>query len=276
LTTKDGLGDIDIFTFTNYRSYLRTLATVWTDQGKTMSALAEFCGFSSPNFIQQLIAGRRNLTSAAAEKVAAKLCLKDPARQYLFLLVQLSRAKKPEELDKLMRSMKRLVVRAKRLSIRDSSIFDHWLYGIVFEMFKLDRFKSEADLLSAELRISVPAQQLRQSFEFLIQHKYLRAQAGKWITADVEFQPHNDVRKINSQQNHLKFLVLAQHRMNDELSDREFQGLTFAAKENRMPEMKDRIRTFIRAINDEFSEDFDGDQILRLQLSLFQILKPKR
>ena len=85
--------------------------------------------------------------------------------------------------------------------------------------------------------------------------------------------PQNDVRRINSQQNHLKFFQFVQHRISDELDDREFQGLTFAFRQSRLPELKDKIRGLIREVNEEFADDSDPDQVMRLQLGLFKILK---
>lgn len=269
----DVLASVDLFAFTSYRSYFQGLAEVWTAAGGSMQELARVLGFSSPNFVQQLIGGKRNLTEAAAAKVAGNLGFKEAGRQYLLALVRLARAKDAGELSSLMRDMKRLVGRAKRRSVTDTTIFDHWLYGVVFEMFKLERFASAEDLAAAEMRVGVTAQQLRQSFDFLVQRGYLVQVGGRWTPAAVEFQPQNDVRRINSQQNHLKFFVLAQHRINDELADREFQGLTFAAKESRLPELKERIRAFIRAVDADFAEDSGGDQVVRLQLGLFKVLR---
>lgn len=263
----------DIFAFTSYRAFLQALAERWTAEGKSLQGLAKHCGFSSPNFVQQLVRGKRNLTEAAAEKLARNLALKEGERQYLIALVRLSRAKGANEIEVALTQMKRLVRRAKRRSIADTSIFDNWLHGVVFEMFKLARFTTPEDLTTAETRVGTTTLQLRQSFDFLAKRGYLKLHDGRWRPADVEFQPQNDVRRINGQQNHLKFLVLAQHRMNDELADREFQGMTFAAKESRLPELKERVRAFVQAVNEEFAEDAGADQVMRLQLSLFKILR---
>lgn len=263
----------DIFAFTSYRAFLQALAERWTAEGKSLQGLAKHCGFSSPNFVQQLVRGKRNLTEAAADKLAHNLALKEGQRQYLLALVRLSRAKNAQDIEAGLAQMKRLVGRAKRKSIADTSVFDHWLYGVVFEMFKLERFATPEDLASAETRVGVTAAQLQQAFDFLVKRGYLKQQGGRWRPAEVEFQPQNDVRRINGQQNHLKFLVLAQHRMNDGLADREFQGMTFAAKESRVPELKERVRAFVQAINEEFADDPGADQVMRLQLSLFKILR---
>ena len=40
-----------------------------------------------------------------------------------------------------------------------------------------------------------------------------------------------------------------------------------------MADLKDRIREFIRLINDEFAEDSGADQVVRLQMGLFKVLK---
>jgi uncharacterized protein (TIGR02147 family) len=265
--------DVDIFAFISYRSYLEAVASQWTRHGGSMQALARQLGFTSPNFVQQIVAGKRNLTEQAALKAASGLGLAENERRYLLALVRLTRAKDPGETSQIMLSMKRLVGRARRRQVVDSSIFDHWLYGVVFEMFKLERVSNEQDLAAARLRIGVTAAQLGQAFTFLTQRGYLVRSQDRWVPAKVDFQPQNDVRRINSQQNHLKFLTQAQHRLSDELFDREFQGLTFAVKEARFTELKERIRAFIRAVDEEFAEDEGGDQVLRLQLGLFKILK---
>lgn len=265
--------DVDIFGFINYRSYFEALAEQWTQRGGSMHALAKHLGFKSPNFVQQIIAGKRNLTEQAALKVASNLKLADVEHRYLNALVYLARSKDAEHSQRILQTMKRLVSKAKRQLIVESTIFDNWLYGVVFELFKLEQYSTEEDLTSARMRAGVTSEQLSQAFAFLTQRGYLVRSGERWIAAPLDFQPHNDVRRINSQQNHLKFFSMAQHRLSDKLSDREFQGLTFAIKESRFPDLKERVRAFIRAINEEFAEDHGGDQVMRLQLGLFKILK---
>src|SRR5690606_19084387 len=153
------------------------------------------------------------------------LKLKEIEKKFLMLMVDLEKTADTDDSMRILNRMKKMIGRAKHTSIVDTTIFDHWLYGVVFEIFKLGAVKNMVDLTSIRTRISVSSEQLKEACQFLSRKGYLLEKDNEFVPSAVEFQPQNDVRRINSQQNHLKFFQLAQHRVNDELADREFQGL---------------------------------------------------
>ncbi len=82
------------------------------------------------------------------------------------------------------------------------------------------------------------------------------------------------LRRIDLQLCHTRFLQLAQHRLNDPLTDREYQGLTAAIKKEEFEAIRKRCRDFIAELNRDFAVDRDGDDVIRIQLSVFKLIQP--
>ena len=99
------------------------------------------------------------------------------------------------------------------------------------------------------------------------------AEKNRYIPKDVTIETDNDLRNFDLQRNHNRFLQAAQLRLNDDLKDREFQGLTLSIPKSRLPELKDMMRDFVKQVNEKLDGPEEADLVLRLQMAAFIIAK---
>jgi uncharacterized protein (TIGR02147 family) len=263
-----------LYAYTNYREYLRDyLATYREDDRKSVRGFARTCGISSPNYFQQVISGKRNLTAHFARKFAKGAKLGVLETEYLLAMVDLDTAEEGKRRQAALTTMRQVVQRSLRRKIRDEGMHSSWTNAVLWELSKTKRFRRDAESLVRILRNSVSADQVENALKFLLDRGFIKGgDPDRPLTPmPIDFEPSNDVRRIDLQRSHLQFLRLAQHRLNDPLSEREFQGLTVAIDAKDFETIRQRCRDFIADLNDRFSKDAGGDEVVRIQLCAFKL-----
>ena len=81
----------------------------------------------------------------------------------------------------------------------------------------------------------------------------------------------NDRRNLDLQEIHKAFLSFAQHKLNDDKSQREYQSLTIAVPSERIPELKQKIRGFIKELNEELSDIPEPNMVVNVMCVLNQL-----
>jgi uncharacterized protein (TIGR02147 family) len=257
---------VSIFAYSNYREYLAAFVAACQDAGESLRAVARRCDIASPNYLQQVVSGQRNLTQHFARKVAVGASLNATQGEYLLALVDLEAATDDRLRQSALDTMRRLIRRAERRSVRDEGLHASWVNQVVWEAAKTKRFSPEPAALRALLRGTPSLEDVTEALKYLRSRGYLEG-----TPAPVDFQPSNDVRRVDLQRSHLRFLQLAQHRLNDPLSEREYQGLTAAIRRSDFEAIRRRCREFVAELNRDFAVDEGGDDVMRVQLGVFKL-----
>lgn len=262
-----------IFHFLGLKEFLKKDLAERVAAGDTWKALAERSGINSPNYFQQVIQGKRRLSDAQAEKAADGLGFVGHERKYFLLLAKLERAKTEADAEKIYSQMKATVVRAVKKTVVDPTIHSHWLHAIVFEMALVhgERF-AKADVVRRLAGVASDAE-AAASFDFLVAKKYLvKTDEGRYEQRAVQFDQLNDVRRIEIHQVHRRMLDMAKHKLNEDVREREFQGLTIAIPASRLPLIKDKIRKLMVELNDELSGGNENDTVVHVFAGAFKIV----
>lgn len=262
-----------IYAFSNYREYLAAFIAVHQEGGESLRALSRRCGISSPNYLQQVLRGQRNLSRHFAAKFAAGAKLGALPAEYLGALVDLELAPTDRDRQRALDDMRRILRRAERRTVRDEGIHGSWVHQVVWEAAKTRGFSTDVAAIRALLRLAATEAEIEASLAYLHGRGFLaRALPSETPTpVPVDFQPSNDVRRVDLQRSHLRFLQLAQHRLNDPLGEREYQGLTAAIKRTDFEAIRQRCRDFVLGLNRDFAVDAQGDEVVRVQLCAFKL-----
>lgn len=262
----------DIFIYLNYRVYLEDYITLhFIEKGKSYRAMSKHCGIRSPNYFQQVIAGQKNMTPATGAKVCGALQLPRLAEKYFAQLVALDMAKDPDKKFALLGKLKALAAQAGKNSVSDLSFHSSWLHQIIWSLAYLKDFSTDPHAIQKAIRSSVSIAEIEASLHFLQSKGYLvwDDAAGHLLPRNVQIVTNNDLRNFDLQRNHNRFLQVAQMRLNDSLKEREYQGLTLVASKERWPELKEKMREFVLAINEQMDAGTEGDAVIRLQMAAF-------
>jgi uncharacterized protein (TIGR02147 family) len=264
-----------IFSYNDYRSYLTSVTEYWQERSLgSLRDLGKLAGFTSPSLLGEILAGRRVLTLMNAERFAKGISLTREATRYLQCLVIATHSRTTSQKFEAIEEMGRLIGIVRRIDIQDPSIHDTWLHSLLFELAKTRDFDANPANIRKKIRTNVPQADIESSINFLEHKKFIqRQESSKPVAANVEFKAINDLRRLNIQKKHLMFLQMAQHRLNDDLDEREFQGLTVAVKKEAMKVIKERLRDFIVSINEEVAEASEADDVVRIQLCAYKLTK---
>ena len=78
-----------LFEFTNYRDGLKAFTEYFIEKGETYRSLARKCQSKSPNFLQTIINGQRNLSRKAMHHVMDVFEFDAREKQFFMQLMQL-------------------------------------------------------------------------------------------------------------------------------------------------------------------------------------------
>jgi uncharacterized protein (TIGR02147 family) len=266
----------NIFSHTCYRGYLADCLRQLKLDGISARAFARTCGMSSPNFFRLIIDEKRNLTPLIAARVAGALGLTATEHEYLLALVKLAGSRTANAKNAALTKMRQLVQKAERQVVDDSTLHTSWTNALVWEMLKLREFNENTSKIKELLRNAATEGEIMASLEYFERKSLISkhsATSERPTQALVDFAPSNDVRRIDLQMSHLRFLQLAQHRLNDPLTEREYQGLTVAIKKESFAQVRELTREFIHRLNEQFAVDKDGDEVIRVQVCAFKLTK---
>ncbi len=273
------LEKISIFSFNNYREYLARYLEEHRNLGESVRALSRRCGISSPNYLQQVILGKRNLTTHFAAKFAEGAKLTPWQTNYLLALVAFEVATSDLARQKALESMWRAANLAERRTISDADLRGNWANPLIWETAKTKFFSENVTNLGLLLRNIVSKEEIEFALNYLRDRGYLATadqNDNKLKAKPIDFKPSNDIRRIDLQRSHSRFLQLAQHRLNDGIADREYQGLTVATRKADFEQIRQRCRDFIQQLNHDFAVDADGDDVIRIQLAVFKLFDPTK
>lgn len=266
---------VEPFAYSNYRSFVRDFVDAKLADNPRLSYryFAKKAGFGSPTYFQQVIREQRNLTVDTARKVASAFELTGMARKYLIALVELDLAADANAKAAITGQMKRLALLQRRSKVSDPDIHSHWLHAVIYELATAKDFVLTPETALEKLRGAVSRREVEESLAFLTSRKYLvpTREAGRYKQEPFYLSPFNDVKMLNLQQCHLKFLDLAKDRISDEPEQREFQNLTMAISSKRLTAVKARLRAFVDDLRQDLANDSEADTVVHLECCLFKV-----
>lgn len=269
---------VSIFSYTSSRDFLRDHVREYIEpKGISYRSVVKRSQIKNPNYLQQILSGDRNLTAESARKLAKGLALDEHEREYFVALVQLERAKGIGATGKILEKMQKLVA-SKSLDLRsDESIFSNWLHGVVWALAGMPQFSMTVANVQARLGGIASPDDISGSIEFLKSKKYIQKVGDPEIykQQNVTFAPLNDLRRIEIQRNHLRYLDLAKLRLADRLDEREYQGLTISVRRDRMDYVKEKLREFIKQVSTDLSHDDAASDVMRIQCCAYWVTRTK-
>ncbi|MGE0172339.1 MAG: TIGR02147 family protein [Oligoflexales bacterium] len=265
--------DRGIYKFTNYRDYLQASLTKLKEDGLSFRALAKKAELGSPSYFQAILSGKKNITVKTATKIADALDLKGNQRKYFLDLVNLDLCD-PAEKAGIYEDMRRCMKRDLYNDVVDADIFFHWLNIVIRELATTDCILN-VDSICEKLGNLAKRSEVEKSLDFLVKRKWLipTGEEGRYSQAAVKLAVLNDMRSIDIQRSHLNYLDIAKHRINDDLDEREYQGLTISVPETLLPEIKTRIRDFMQEMRDFLRNRDNCDAVIRVQCMAFKVTK---
>lgn len=262
----------EIFKYTNYRLFLQDYIQVnYLANNLSYRAFSKHCGISSPNYFQQVFTLQRNMSQQTAEKIGTSLQFSKDVLEYFVILVRMDNTKNADTRFMLMGQLKKIAARQNEKVVKDESFHGSWVHQIVWAMAHTQSFEDDQQSLQKRVRAGASRDEIEDSLDFLKSKGYFvyDDSVARYRPRSLRIETDNDLRNYDLQRNHSKFLQMAILRMNDDLMERELQGLTVAFKKTHWPQLKEKMREFVHQMNESFGASDDADAVIRLQMAAF-------
>src|SRR5262249_17960372 len=128
----------NIFLYEDYRSFLKDLYRYLkeTQRGFSHRFFSKKAGFTSPNMLQLVIDGKRNVTSKTVGKFIRGLKLNQQESEFFIALVDFNQAPSSEEKSRAFRGMAqcRKFREIHELTKEIFHFYSHWFHVVIREM----------------------------------------------------------------------------------------------------------------------------------------------
>ncbi|MFZ5563221.1 MAG: TIGR02147 family protein, partial [Thermodesulfobacteriota bacterium] len=119
-----------VYNYLDYRQFLKEMVAYRKQKnpGFSYRAFSRLAGFKSPNFLQLVINGQRNLSNESVAKITRGFGLKKQERDFFENMVFMNQAKSHEEKDHYYKKMKgaRGYTKINRLEKEQYEYFSRW------------------------------------------------------------------------------------------------------------------------------------------------------
>ncbi len=278
-----GIMKPNLFEYDNYRKFLREYYAFLKGTKRSVSFryLSKRGGFQSPNFLQMVMDGKRNLTMASIPKVVQAFSLNRAEGDFFENLVLFNQAATTDEKTRFYRRMakSRGYRQIKQLEQDQFEYFSHWYYPAIRELVTLEGFRSNAAWISEALEPEVPMAKVLKAIEVLKRLKLVEEEKGGSLRAvDRTVTSGNETTSVGVRSFHQQMGNVAISAIDRvPARERDIGGVMFALPASRFHEVKERIQQFrkeLLELVDNYSDP--KDRLYQLNLHLFPISRKRR
>lgn len=272
---------LDIYKYTEFHKFL---TDAWRNKHSknrafSMTAWAHQMGLENSSPLSLAFKGKRALPKKYLPQIIKTLGLDSNQAQYLEALLDLSRAKTPEQ--KLL-----YCGRLKELSpgeefsaqiVEEFKYLSDPLHGAIIEMTDLKNFSRDPEWIQQKLQFPVALTEIKDAVARLLELSLLQQDAAqaRLLKTHRHLSTPPDVADLGTQNYHKAVSQLAaQAVVNQDVNQREFNSYSFNIKTEKLPEAKKALRQFVNEFLVQYeAQPGDGDETYQLNLQLFQITK---
>ena len=257
--------------FQDYRKFVHNwfLFKKSLRSGFSYRQFSSMLGLKSPNYLQLVIQGERNLSDDLAEKFAVLAKLSEGDRIYFCALVRLAHAATDQIAQEAVKQM--LVARKKMtttyLEKVKTEILSHWHHMLVREAVGLKDFEPSGEYISKKLSGLVTPSQAEASLQLLLSAELLvRDQNGKLKAADTVLDTGDGIFSYQMmQQTHGETLkVWGENLARLNPKEQELGLIHIPIASEKIPELRKRIRQFQDEVIGWLESETEADRLVQL------------
>lgn len=270
--------------FDDYRAYLRAMIAYLKATKRQFSYryFSRVAGFRSPNFLQLVADGKRNLSTQSIAKFGKGLGLDEREQETFETLVLLGQAETDAERNRYVLRLQRRRKSAGTGRIEEAqyNVYSEWFVLAIREMLLLPDFVEDPAWIGRRLRPRVAAADVKRGLEMLQQvGLVVRDESGRLRSAATKLSTGPKVRSLAVRNFHRAMLDAASGTLDTVAQDRrDITSLTFVLTPPRYALVRARIEQFRRDLLDLVDDaalepDDVGAEVYHLGFQLFPLTK---
>lgn len=260
-----------IIKYKDYRQFLQDYYNFRKSQrrGFSFRQFASLVGLKSPNYLQLVIQGKRNLSPETGERIAQVLKLNAPETQYFVALIKAQEARNDKEREAALRQIR---MATKRLSTTlvpklQQEVLSKWHHLAVRELVLLKDFEPTGEYISKKLNGLISKAEGEASLRYLIQSGFVGiGEDGSYQLAEpvlstgVEEFFHSQLQELHAQ------MLMKWAKNLDKLCSREqeLHYINIPLNSSKMAEFKKRVSDFQEEIIGWLQDEDEPDRLVQL------------
>ena len=268
-----------IFRYDNYRKYLGDWYTWMKEvrEGFSFRAFSAWVGFKSPNQLQLVIKGKRNISLASADRYCKVLKLKKGEQKYFDLLIRFNQAKTMETRASYFKEISAFhLKRGSILKSRQYNYLSVWYYSALREMVAMKGFQENGSWISKKLNGLVTPHQAKEAIEALLEMGLLARGPHRRLMQTTDYVTTGDeTEAVAASLYHDQMIRMAQHSlMKGDPAARNLTAVTFTIRAQDYATVIDDINDFRKRLTASLQnrEDLRNDEgLYQLNIHLFPL-----
>lgn len=268
-----------IYDYMDYRDFLNDMFRFRKKKDKYFSYrhFANKAGFSSPNFLQLVIEGKRNLTNTSLAKVAKGFGLNKQEREFFENLVIMNQARDHEEKNHYLKKMMsiRAYTKVRIIEKKSYEYFSKWYNPAIREIVLFGDRNFTSEEIASTLSPKITPREAERALNLLLELRLIeKDKDGLWQQSDLALSTGPEVMSIAVANFHREMLKLAAESLERyPANERDITGLTLRVNSGSMAEIKKRIARFRKELLEFAFDEEDTDQVIQISLQAFPLTK---
>jgi uncharacterized protein (TIGR02147 family) len=270
---------IIIFEYDNYRSYLKDLYKYYKETKPQFSYryFSQKAGFRSPNFLQLVIEGKRNLSPESIERFTNALKLTKKEAEFFRILVHLNQARTVGEkkiyAEQLMQFRPFRYIHPLRQD--QYRYYTDWYNIPIRELTMLPEFSEDPSWIARRLIPPISPQQAQKALDLLLQLGLLeRDESGRLVQADAFISTGDEVTSTSVANYHRAMIERGAEALDRFPGpDRDISSVTMALSDKNFREIKALIQRFRKELLAIADQDRAPEGVYQVNFQLFPLAK---
>ena len=269
-----------VFDYSSFRKWMKDYveACKTIDSSFSYRAAARKFGFASPNYLQQVIDGKRNLSEKSIAMISSACKIGKKASRYFSLLVQFAQAEDFADKNRIFSEIVRSKTHSSVMKIiaGQSEYYNEWFHCVVRELAVGLRTDS-LDYAAIARRVypAILPKQVKKSIAMLLKAGFLRTNAAGLIEqASPLIATDWETHSVVIRNFHGKMLGIARDCLAAVPPEkREISSITMKISGAGFDRVKRRIQDFKEELMHIIQEDENPDRVYQANFTLFPLSK---
>jgi uncharacterized protein (TIGR02147 family) len=263
--------------YLDYRAYLKDMFSFMKKSNPHFSYryFSRVAGFASPNFLQLVMSGKRNLTPESAAKICKGFNLKKSEREYFENLVWLNQSNNHEDKNHYYKKIVNLKgnPQVRKLDKAAYEYFSQWYYPAVRELIVLGNRKWTPERITEAISPKITIKEAEKAIKALFELNLISVnEEGEYRQNEAFLTTGPEVQSLAVANFHKSMMKLGTESIDAHSHEkRDITSLTVSIKSDRIVELKALLAKTRRDILKEYCSDNECDTVYQLNMQLFPL-----
>ena len=280
LTIEENLSEPTIFDFDNYKDYLSQICFPngrYQHSKETLQYWSKKLGYKSPSSLAMVINGSRLPSREMVNALVKILELPDNEKLFLELQIDLVKCnKKGKDPTDILDRIAKVYPHNNhhQISLKEFSCISKWYFLVIKQLVETNDFKEDVQDIFKKLKKKITPSQIQFALDTMEDLGILgRNHFNKLIVLKPGLITTNDISSSAIVHHHQGMIQRSLESLEeDSVHDRQISSLTFKMPKKDLHRAKDKLFSFLKEFNSEFSTENCSD-IYQLNVQLFSHTK---